>query len=1092
MLGRLGMTVDQCIRTYKSLAETAFTPKWPGLARASRSGTFSATKLQGAIKWAIRANCPEPECVAHRKTNIPTTDNCPHEDLQFYDEACTKTVILAITKANVEALPTLFTTYDPSTSLSGCMIWEVARATSAAIALFKPIKVGRDEVEFVDAGFGHNNPCETLIAEAEAKFPGRDMLILSIGTGLGDVVEIDDTGKSILKALEGMAASSKAAALRLRNRYSGTGKYFRFNVESGLKDVTLSDWKQTSKISSHTTNYLEENKVAIMEFVSVITRRGVTKAPTQPLELEHTTKVLGQSVELDGHRPVHCIPFYENPYFVGRQKLLDTLNDKLFTQAGFQQVALVGLGGMGKTQVALKLAYMTKKHKPGYSVFWITAASMAKFDDACKKLVEELDISKTDDEDPKILVKHHMESRKAGNWLLVLDNIDEIDIFGTPNTPTGAGIHAFLPRSERGRVLLTTRSNEVAWQIVKMRTSIIELETMSSKELTTILGRGVEDLDDQASINGVLEELCYLPLAVAQAADYMFMKSISVFDYLELLRYTQKDKIQLLGDGHSDETHHDRSQGAVATTWLITFEQVRRASQPAVALLHFIAQIDPKAIPQSIFPEFETKKEMADAVGMLLGYGFLRRQQTPGLFDMHSLVHLTTQLWCEGLKNGEEQWLDALEHVTQVFPDDEWENRNLWRLYLPHARRIIGTGKANSMDASDLAFKVGKCLLKDGHAQESVIMNEYVVAMEEKALAVDHPSLLAFKHNLAVAYLKNGQVEKAISVFKHVLMMEEKILAADHPYLLTSQHELARAYLDNGQAEQAISMLEYVVEMREETLEADDSELLMSQHELAVAHLNNNQVEKAIPMFEHVLVMQEKALAADHPSFLASQHNLAVAYLKNGQTKEALLTLERLLVVEQKKLGADHPLFLATQHELARVYLSSGQVAKAVSMFECLLLMEEKALVADHPSLLTSKHNLAGAYLDNGQVQKGVSMLEHVVGMRQRTLAVDHPKLLTSQHELARAYLANGQVEKAISMFECLLLVEERALEADHPSLLESQHELARVYLDNGQTEKAVPMFEYVVAMREKALAADHPSLLASQYELGRAYSTNA
>ncbi|KAL1890817.1 hypothetical protein Cpir12675_005213 [Ceratocystis pirilliformis] len=472
MLGRLGMTVDQCIRTYKSLAETAFTPKWPGLARAARSSTFSATKLESAIKQVIRANCPEPKCVAYRNTNSPTTDNCPHEDLQFNDESCTKTVISAITTANVEALLTLFTTYDPSTSLSGCGIWEVARATSAAIALFKPIKVGRDEVEFADASFGHNNPCETLIAEAKAKFPGRDMLSLSIGTGLGDVAEIKDTGKSILKALEGLAASSKATALRLRNRYSGTGKYFRFNVESGLKDVTLSDWKQTSNISSHTTNYLEENKAAIMEFVSVIIRRGVTKASTQPLELGHTTKVLGQSVELDGHRP----------------KSLDTPNDKLFTHAGFQQIALVGLGGMGKTQVALKLAYMAKKHKPDYSVFWITAASMARFDDACKKLVEELNISKTNDEYPKIIVKHYMESRKAGNGFLSL-------------------------------ITLMKLISLVAWQIIKMKTSIIGLETMSSQELTTILGRGVEDLDDQASINGLLEELCYLPLAAAQAAD---------------------------------------------------------------------------------------------------------------------------------------------------------------------------------------------------------------------------------------------------------------------------------------------------------------------------------------------------------------------------------------------------------------------------------------------------------------------------------------------------------------------------------------------------------------------------------------------
>ena len=138
--------------------------------------------------------------------------------------------VLAITKDNVDAPPTFFTTYDTSTALDGCTIWQVARATSAATTFFKPIKVGRDEIEFIDAGFGYNNPCEILIGEAHRQFPDRgQMQVLSIGTGLGDIVQISGSWTSIITALKDMATSStsstssKKVATALNDRYGGSG-----------------------------------------------------------------------------------------------------------------------------------------------------------------------------------------------------------------------------------------------------------------------------------------------------------------------------------------------------------------------------------------------------------------------------------------------------------------------------------------------------------------------------------------------------------------------------------------------------------------------------------------------------------------------------------------------------------------------------------------------------------------------------------------------------------------------------------------------------------------------------------------------------
>lgn len=115
-------------------------------------------------------------------------------------------VVLAMTRGNVNAPPTLFTTYDSSTAFESCTIWQIARATLAAVGFFESIRLGRDGIEFVDAAFWYNNPCEVLLQEAQNQFPERQqMRILSIGTGLGDVVTIEDSPASVTKALRRMA-----------------------------------------------------------------------------------------------------------------------------------------------------------------------------------------------------------------------------------------------------------------------------------------------------------------------------------------------------------------------------------------------------------------------------------------------------------------------------------------------------------------------------------------------------------------------------------------------------------------------------------------------------------------------------------------------------------------------------------------------------------------------------------------------------------------------------------------------------------------------------------------------------------------------
>ncbi|KAL2887644.1 FabD/lysophospholipase-like protein [Ceratocystis lukuohia] len=276
MLGPLRMTVDQCIRAYRELIEVAFTPKRRRFFPASPSSAFSAKKLEHAIKKIVREYCTMPSCMEHRQAGNSTTDFCQHENQELHDDPYTKTVVLAMAKSSFKTKPTLFTTYSHSPGLSGSKIWEVARATSAAAPFFKSIKVGRDEAEFIDTRYSYNNPCKVLIEEAARKFPGQGMIVLSIGAGLRDIVDIKVKQRPVREALEKMATSSKATASRLRIMYGTTGGYYRFNIENSTQDITPSAQNETSTMLACINNYLTENRDEVERFIEVMTNPNNT------------------------------------------------------------------------------------------------------------------------------------------------------------------------------------------------------------------------------------------------------------------------------------------------------------------------------------------------------------------------------------------------------------------------------------------------------------------------------------------------------------------------------------------------------------------------------------------------------------------------------------------------------------------------------------------------------------------------------------------------------------------------------------------------------------------------------------------------
>ncbi|PSN58936.1 hypothetical protein BS50DRAFT_641372 [Corynespora cassiicola Philippines] len=640
----------------------------------------------------------------------------------------------------------------------------------------------------------------------------------------------------------------------------------------------------------------------------------------------YETRRLIQAVSMACH-----LPFSKNRYFVGRRDELEELQEKLLMGQDCKKVSIVGLGGTGKTQVALQFAYVVKETHPEICIFWLPALNMASFEQACIEIAQTLHIPLAAGEgsSAKELVKQHLSAGRAGRWLLVVDNADDADVmFGKGQSK---GIIDYLPESEGGVTIYTTCKPDVA--VLLTHNDVLELGAMSRSDAADFLEKSLiwkELLRDSTATSQLLDELAYVPLAIAQAAAYLNMNKTPIARYLRLLQSTEQDTVSLMSREFCDDTRYQGSANAVATTWMMSFKQLETRDTAATELLAFISCIEWKAIPRAILPKTQPEHRMEEAIGALCGLSFLVRRENG---DCQKEVGKGGGEEEEGRGKGKGEmdeggiqewiWLNkhgdaadkreaAVQHVTNAFPSDDYRNRELWRAYLPHALRLLENTQGYAGEAkSKLSLRVGRCLQIDGRIREAVRWIEKCCEWRRNVLAKDDSERLLSEHVLAIAYQADGQVKKAVDLLEKIVETQE-VLAKEHPSRLASQHALAMAYRIDGQVKKAVDLLEKIVGIREEVLVKEHPSRLASQHALAMAYRADGQVKKAVGLLEKVVEIREEVLVKEHPSRLVSQHELAGAYRADGQTEQAIELMEYVVAVDAHVYRANHPSRLAS------------------------------------------------------------------------------------------------------------------------------------------------------------------------------------
>ncbi|KAH6649430.1 acyl transferase/acyl hydrolase/lysophospholipase [Chaetomium tenue] len=869
MLGRLEMDVDECIAAYNKLSAVVFSEPKRRIPVSFRGGMVAARYDSKRLKEAIL------EVIAGR--NLPP--DTPFDDGQ--ERGC-KVFACAASK-DLNGTERLRAYSYPWKKSLPCTICEAALATSAASGFFDPVQIGARH--YIDAALGANNPVEQVEAEASdlwcretGELKPLVKCFISIGVGNPGKKPINDRLDKFFKTLVDITTETESTAARFIKRWRqqyDEGRFFRFNVEQGLQDVGLQEYDKRGVIETATDQYMAETVQESRVRECVQNLKAKQSRPGEGFE-----QVMKEFIALkivDDHgpqrtrsRPVHLIPFQRNRRFVGRASVIDKLKAQLFADDGEgpRQISLTGLGGTGKTQVALYLAYWVKQNKPEWSVFWVPAISPASFEQAYKDMARLLDLGGADDNTTTKQVQDYLDSDESGRWLLIIDNIDEEEVARGGEQ----GVLDFLPCNDRGRILFTTRVRSIAVRLTQG--DVICLSQMSEDEAHELFRKSMADeelLMDKRSVAELLEILTCLPLAIVQAAAYMNETMASVSEYIWLLQNTERSMVELLETKFADNTRYPEAQNAVASTMAVSFDQIQKNKEAAM-LLSFIARVEFKAIPRSMLPSVGSEQMMTRAVGVLRGYSFLGVREDGETYDMHRLVHLSSRVWVARQGDADRQRRAVLQHLTNIFRTCELEERETWRSWLPHALKAIEVHKGNNNwgeEESHIGYWVGMYLMDEGRYREAVEVLEQVVAACEAILAETDDHRLASQSILGSAYHLNGQMKESIDILERVVAIHQETLREAHSeQLLISQEELALSYQKGGRTEDAIGILQRTVAIRKKTQPETHPDILHSQAALAVGYDASGRIEEGVELLEWVLAIHKKTLPGTHLDLL--------------------------------------------------------------------------------------------------------------------------------------------------------------------------------------------------------------------------------
>ncbi|EUC36943.1 hypothetical protein COCCADRAFT_86924, partial [Bipolaris zeicola 26-R-13] len=644
---------------------------------------------------------------------------------------------------------------------------------------------------------------------------------------------------------------------------------------------------------------------------------GVLKAYVkQELKNQQTPSASeGTATGLTDATSLFMVPFSKDNFFIGREDIINKIKERRKAAPSHTRTALFGLGGVGSSQIAIEYAYRASKETPHMVVMWIHASSPERFQQGYKRIAERLQLPGWNDPKKNVLqlVYEWLADSQNGQWLMILDNVDETNIFFSDNQDSDS-LESYLPQVTHGSILITSRNKIAAKGLVGEHTGIIEVEPMSEEEAVELLHTKVSPIDsDPADAKALVHALEYIPLAITHAAAYIqtLGETFTIGNYLDLFRESETNQVHLLSKDELKDIRRDPSiRQAVIATWQISFEHIRKTKRSAADLLALMSMFHKQGIPRKLVQGTTSELEFNDALAPLIGFSFVRVEVGQQLVTMHRLVQLSMRRWLEKEKEIDKWVKESTQAMDMVFPSGDYGTWQECRVLLPHFKENTSHATTDE-DVLNMRENIIR-----GVTAYCVTMGECQIIEEtcrsllkslESFCGNEHRAAIGCTNSLAAVLEEQGKLKEAEEMHRRALQGCEKILGHKHPETLDSLNNLAVMLLKRGKLEEAEEMLQETLRGREKIFGREHPETLDSLDSLAIVLSKRGKLEEAEEILQETLRGREKILGHEHLNTLTSLYYLAVSIHMQKRYSDALALYQEAHDGFSKVLGAQDP-----------------------------------------------------------------------------------------------------------------------------------------------------------------------------------------
>jgi len=711
---------------------------------------------------------------------------------------------------------------------------------------------------------------------------------------------------------------------------------------------------------------------------------------------------------------------------VGREDELAEIHTKLQEGQGVIVCAVEGMGGVGKTELALQ--YATRYQQEYVARYWLSLREMGLSQAVVTMASPYLDL-------PEAMQSVSLDEQAAWYWqnwlpetgklLVILDDVPKSE-----SIPDVA-----MPFDPRVRVLITTREREL-----NVGFESVPLDVLSEEKALELLRKivGAAKVDKElVTVKEICNTLGYLPLGIELIGEYLSKNRFLTFAKLQ-------ERLNLADESIARERKYrfygDRGvEAAIQLSW----DDISTGSQRVAMLLGLFA---PAEILWDLVAEVGanaeiTEAELNEARGQLDSLHLIQPvDEECNFYKIHTLVReffRAKLLKAKENRQFRQAFVTSLIAIAKEIP--AMPTRDLIAevapaiLHLDILSREMLDDIPNPEEDLYWAFGgIGRFYFGQGLYALAEDSHLRCLNATKKLLGDRHPSVFSSLNNLATLYESQGRYAEAEPLYQKSLQLRRELLGNHHADVASSLNNLAVLYKSQGRYAEAELLYKESLQLRRELLGNRHADVASSLNNLAALYHSQGRHAEAEPLYKESLLLRRELLGDRHPSIATNLNNLAELYRSQGRYVEAEPLYKESLQLLRELLSDRHPKVAFSLNNLALLYYSQERYVDAEPLYkESLLLMRE--LLGDrHPSIATNLNNLAELYRSQRRYTEAESVFQESLQL-SRELLGEHPNVAGSLFNLAVFYCQMQRHSEAMTLIQKAIQIYEQTLGIEHP-----------------------------------------------------------